>query len=449
MQTATDNLGIPPLAGLCSYEDAWRPGLSVDVTVSLLKRYNYVLRRLNEVAVAHIPSTPEWEVKCGLGLHAWLDTEHCTRIRERVAEMREPPLQLDDVPDERLEQLLEETLRAETTTELLVGIYAVVRPAVVDRMRQQLEAANPLFDHPTRRMLRLLLLEQDEMVAWGRTACAAVAEANHDEASAWEAHLRAFLDAAGGVGGDAPPSARGRLTPRWSGDRYEMRLEPKRDSRFVDPYNEYAEMYECYRDKDRPLDERSLALVYMRLREMDVPEYMAPIIVNSAGRDWSYTADLSRQLWDETRHAMMGEAALVREGIPFYAFPIPIVGSATLNLEFTPLEAHLLLWSIEQSLMPRKTGKRYEFDVASEYGDPFLAMMQDYDWADEVLHAQIGRRHLESQFGGVREQRAAAAELMDRWNEAMERMARELSTQSPWWPELLERVRANRSLAAR
>src|SRR5213075_3595374 len=99
-----------------------------------------------------IPRTPEWEVKCGLGLHTWLDTEHCTRLRERVAEMREPPLHLDDVPDPRLESVMEELLRAGTTSELLGGIYRVVRPAVVDAMHAHVLAANPLFDYPTRRM---------------------------------------------------------------------------------------------------------------------------------------------------------------------------------------------------------------------------------------------------------------------------------------------------------
>src|SRR6266576_2981398 len=53
-----DNRGIPPLAGICSYEEAARPGLSVDETVVRLKRYNYVLRRLQEIGAAHLPSTP-------------------------------------------------------------------------------------------------------------------------------------------------------------------------------------------------------------------------------------------------------------------------------------------------------------------------------------------------------------------------------------------------------
>ena len=125
---------------------------------------------------------------------------------------------------------------------------------------------------------------------------------------------------------------------------------------------------------------------------MDVPEWMAPIIYAAEHKPWEYHRDLGRQLWDETRHAMMGETALHAAGVPFYDYPIDMAASASLNTEFTPLEAHLLLWHVEQSLMPRETGKRFEWTVAQLGADPFFTTLQDYDWADEVLHAQIGRR---------------------------------------------------------
>lgn len=61
-----DNLGIPPLAGLCSYAEACRVGYSVEQSVELLKRYNYVEAQLNTILAAHLPRTPEWEVKCAM-----------------------------------------------------------------------------------------------------------------------------------------------------------------------------------------------------------------------------------------------------------------------------------------------------------------------------------------------------------------------------------------------
>ena len=100
--------------------------------------------------------------------------------------------------------------------------------------------------------------------------------------------------------------------------------------------------------------------------------------------------DMSRQLWDEARHAMMGEVGFVALGLDWRKRCTPTQLVAGLNTEWTPLERHAVLYFIEQGLMP-KTGKRYEWEVAKEPVLPLMATIQDYDWADEVLHAQLGR----------------------------------------------------------
>jgi hypothetical protein len=447
-RVSIDNLGIPPLAGVCAYDRAAQPGLAVDQTVGLLKRYNYVARRLHETATAHLAAAPEWEVKCALGLHQWLDAEHCSGLRARVAEMREPPLQLDDVPDDRLRAALEELLRATGSAELLTGIYGVVRPALLAAIRAHLAAMNPLFDHPTHRLLRQIEREQEEMIAWGDAARAALtgeAEASA-AAAAFTKHLEQYLAAAGGVAGDEPAYAAELPPSRWDGSDYEMDAEPRRDARFSDPFNCSARIDDYYADESRPADERAYALVHKRLREMDVPEWMAPILFRTRGRPWDYYRELGRQLWDETRHAMMGEVALHAAGVPFYSYPIDMAASASLNREFTPLEAHILLWDIEQGLMPRESGKRWEWTIAGLDGDPLLVALQDYDWADEVLHAQIGRRWLRAEHGTAAERKAAAEALWARWNPALERYSR-ASAQEEWWEVFLARARAGRAAA--
>src|SRR5919199_3701371 len=107
--------GVPELAGLSTYEDAARVGYSVDENVRALTRLHWVARRLMEIAIAHLPATPEWEVKCGLALHQWQDAEHAEALRRRVGEMRSPPPRLDAPPDDALHAFLEEVLRARDT----------------------------------------------------------------------------------------------------------------------------------------------------------------------------------------------------------------------------------------------------------------------------------------------------------------------------------------------
>jgi hypothetical protein len=144
-------------------------------------------------------------------------------------------------------------------------------------------------------------------------------------------------------------------------------------------------------DAGMPVKAKPLMLYYKRLREIDVPEVIASILAETPGQPWEYTVDLTRQLWDEARHAMMGEIGFWRAGIAWEEFvPINFTWSLALNTQLTPLERHAVLYYIEQGLMP-KTGKRFEWEVGLESGDAFSALAQDYDWADEVLHARIGR----------------------------------------------------------
>jgi hypothetical protein len=75
--SAIPTLGIPELAGVTTYAAAARVGFSVEENVRRLLRFYWVERRLMLAAVAHIPATPEWEVKCALSwrcaipLHGW------------------------------------------------------------------------------------------------------------------------------------------------------------------------------------------------------------------------------------------------------------------------------------------------------------------------------------------------------------------------------------------
>jgi hypothetical protein len=132
-------------------------------------------------------------------------------------------------------------------------------------------------------------------------------------------------------------------------------------------------------------------MLYKRLREIDVPEMMASILLQTPGKPWKYYVDMSRQLWDEARHSLLGEVGFVQLGIDWTKIPINYTWSLNLNTQLKPWERHAVLFFIEQGLMPR-TGKRFEWEVAQHSGIPLATVIQDFDWADEVLHAQMVRQ---------------------------------------------------------
>jgi hypothetical protein len=98
--------------------------------------------------------------------------------------------------------------------------------------------------------------------------------------------------------------------------------------------------------------------------------------------------------------------------------------------------------------MPGGSGKRFEYETAVAAGDRLSALFHDYDWADEVLHAHIGRSWL----------RAAGLytpDVLEHGRAIHERTWKELdryreSGDSPdWWFDFVEEVLGQPSAVTR
>lgn len=434
---------IPELAGVASYTEAARVGYSVDENVARLLRYHWTERRLMAVLVAHLTAEPVWEVKCALALHQWQCAEHVSALRARIAEMRHPVPPLDAAPDIALDRLLGELLHSVNTAELLAGVYDVAFPALAEAYRAHLAHTNLLVDHPTCRVLRTALAETDDAIAWGRKALQVVRDADPEArpaADAWTAHLHGLLDAAGGIAGDQPRAQVATPGSLRSSRPFTPDFHPRRDERFGGSYNFEFPPHVVYNAAGVADDERNLALLCKRALEMDVPEMMASFITERADQPWEFHRDYSRQLWDEARHAMMGTVALEARGVDWKRdLPLNVSFALRLNIHATPLERQVILYAIEQSLMPAETGKRFEYETARAARDELSAHFHDYDWADEVLHAQIGRRMLRRD-GITREDAIERAATIHAKTWAALDQYRALAPQLNWWPEFVRRV---------
>lgn len=431
---------IPPLGGVCTYEEAFRVGYSVDYNVALLKRYNYIKARLMDVIAHHMNRTPEWEVKGALSFHIWLDTEHGTVIRKRVSEMREPPLHLDKVPDERLKTFMDEVLYAKNTVELVAGLYGVVRPALLSALKKHIAKTNPLVDQPTCRMLEMIILEEEKMLKWGQAALEALTDEaiSSKAAEDWKKHLQAYLNAAGGIRGDESERITKNLPSKRADQPFKLELVPQRDERFKDIWNNLDQTDQVYKDEKRDPKERVWALLFKRLREMDVPEMMCSILVQTKGKPWEYYHDMCRQIWDEVRHSMMGEVGFVAKGVDWTKLPIRINWSYELNTLLSPLERHAILYDIEFGLMPGDIGKKFEWETVKKSGYELATTFHDHDWADEVLHAQIGRKWLVSEM----EDHKQALQLAQQAYKKLEQTRPVYKIEKEnWWHEFYESIK--------
>jgi hypothetical protein len=241
------------------------------------------------------------------------------------------------------------------------------------------------------------------------------------------------LAAAGGLDGTA---ACGLATPprihsaaAWAYDPV-----PRRDERFTDLFNQGVNAEAFLYDEAYPAKAKALMMLFKRLREIDVPEMMASILTETTDRPWGFTRDMTRQLWDEARHAMLGEVGFAALGVDWTQARVTHNWSLRLNTECTPRERHAVLYFIEQGLMTR-TGKRYEWEVATDSGLPLMATIQDYDWADEVLHAAIGRDWYVPAFASLREALdygdACWTRILSNWQTVKDQG---LTDHANWWP---------------
>ena len=429
---------LPALAGICSMDEAMKAGLSVEACVTRLKRFHYALKRLHEIFTSRLTAEPIYELKMAFSLHAHLCAEHATALRKRVGEMREPPLGLEQIPHEALAIFFDELLGAPTTEELILGIYGKAIPALRSGFQKHIDDTNWLVDHPSLRLCRFALLEIDQMIDYGAAAIASLIQEPHQAAARdWLALLDNCLAAACGLDGTEPGSKTAVIQCKHSAHPYQYDSVPRRDERFPDPYNMGVNAEVFLYDNQFPPEPKTLMMFYKRLREIDVPEMMASIIVETPDKPWGYYQDMTRQLWDEARHAMMGEVGFAQLDVDWGKnVMVNFTWSLALNTQLKPIERHAVLYFIEQGLMP-KTGKRFEWEVGQASGNALSALFQDYDWADEVLHARIGREWYLCNFKNAQEGVRYGDECWSRvlvgWKSWRDQG---LTQHRNWWPEV-------------
>ena len=428
--------GLTPLAGLLTMRDATTTGLTVTESVDRLKRIHWSLKRLHYAFVARIPSMPIYELKMAFSLHAHYCAEHVGEFAKRVREMRQPPHGLEVSPDLMLDIFLDEVLAAPSTEALLLGLYGNALPAVIRALEHLIADTNRLFDHPTYRICRFALLELQDAQSYGTEAiCCLIKDEDRVDLQGWLSALDRMLASAGDLDGRSAKS--GEIVERhFSATPFRYDPIPRRDDRFKDPYNMGVNAEAMLFDPEIEPLPKTIMLYFKRMREIDVPEMMSSILTEVNGKPWEYYRDMTRQLWDEARHAMMGEVGFVSIGVDWTTIPFNFTWSLGLNTMLSAKERHAVLFTIEQGLMPKKIGKEYEWTVGVATADPLTALIQDYDWADEVLHARIGKDWIVPEIGT----QVQAMEFGDHaWSKILVDWKRwkdeGLTDHRNWWPE--------------
>ena len=379
--------------------DVKRPGLSVGSATERLLCLAYVEKRLMFLCAAKMISAPERDLKLLLGRLQYNAASRCHSLRNRLREMRTAKVRIDGVPNETLAILLDEALDGDDSREV-ARIVWWIHQELLARYEDYLATTNPLADAPTCELIETFLLRLRAAVA---CLCAHLDQLGVPQPErSLSPRLRQLVDAAGGVDGS---KGRGEIvTLEKSTEPFAVPRKPGRD----------AGLNRVWDYVKPPMENIADHFAYMlgiRLSEINVAEGLAVVLCETKEMPWEFYWDISRHLWDEVRHSMMGEAAIeatfgtvsaipMREYESVYCMEAPALEQyATLGLE------------IEGAQMKYPIGKRGEWEFCRDAAKhPLMTTFQDFDWADEVLHVNIAKRQLNEWFRNGTRQLSALAE---------------------------------------
>jgi hypothetical protein len=369
-------------------------GFSVAETADRLRRLAYTERRLMLLLATRIVSIADRDIKALLARVQYEHAQHVDGFRGRVLELRTNKSKLEGAPDHALAILFDEAEHLPGVYPFMAALTRVLEPALVAAYEAYVTTANELADYASVRLLRQALADAAEHALLLGSALSRLAPDQEDETLAvlWARKLRAYLDAAGGLDGSAN---RGEQRPRESSQHpYAITHALTRDTALPRVWDYQAPPLA---DVDRHLD----YMMGLRLSEINVAEGLAIVLYETPDMPWSFYLDISRHLWDEMRHSLFGEAGIEATYGDRAAIPIRDY-EGVFAMEAPPLEQYAVLGlEVEGKNMKYPPGKRQEWEFARDMArHPLMATMQDFDWADEVVHVNIARRQLDGWFEG-------------------------------------------------
>ncbi len=124
------------------------------------------------------------------------------------------------------------------------------------------------------------------------------------------------------------------------------------------------------------------------LQEVQAADSCASLLFDAPDMPWDFFLDLSRHMWDESRHAMFGESKLAELSISAAAAGLS-TKAYTMRQTLSPLDRYAALSTQEADAFP---GKHQGLKDAVAHDDALSAKAWSYDIADETQHLRYGTK---------------------------------------------------------
>lgn len=355
-------------------------GLSVSESAALLRRYIFIEQQCVRICASWILEAPRYEDKYVLGYHLWDHAEHVQWMRERLHELRGGHAEADIAP--ALKTLLDESIHARDITQLIGGLYLVLKRSLLHTYRQHIRSADAAANASEIRILQRIIPSLEEHIRWAEEMFQRE-PGNRTAVTAWQQYIEALLARAGGIQGFQSISSTASVD-RPHAHVHRRPAELKFDARIA------RKPLVRYEDRESMPHEQSVKEQFaVFFNEMWAVGLLASVIVDSweAGCPWEFFYDMAHHCWDELRHSQFGAIRLKELGeepnrVDTFFFD---------QSQSWPF-LHRLVYltrDLEVFFMKRKSPRVQKYRQA---GDGRSVVFADADWSDEINHVRYGTK---------------------------------------------------------
>ncbi len=452
--------------------------------VDLLNDWQYLEKATHRLICGWGRAIAPWADKSAIHRHVWDQAECVRRLRERVAQF--PGGKPDAPVSSRLEHVANTVLLATNHNDALDGIYEILLKALLTAYGEYSTHAHPVHDAPTVALLHEINQIKSQEFLWYRDYRR---RHPHPTTTAYREAVERAIAECGGFHA-ALPLAAGDAGAQPAGTRTDFKY-PRFSARDVPIRPKYDFMEYVRVDFPTSIEARRLFWAYGYMMEKNLPDDQLLWIYDGHYLPWEWHHDISRHLWDESRHGDSGYSRMRDFGIDFAdtGFPgydqghrIPVLEAAakahgiTLDEAFRdyakyldPLkcDTHFTRAQMYEHIfmigLVAETGhfivKQEGYQDFKEGHDLESAEMMLFDIIDETAHVQYAHKWLPllAEFAGIdntnyRERGAQVrAEYQKKHDDVSAELARKLIRQPghapfDFYQDLLGRIRRAKPL---
>lgn len=359
-------------------------------TVARLSDWEYLERAIHRLLAAWGRNFCDWDDKTALHRHIWEQAECVRRLRDRLTQFPGSTNNLDVAVSSKLEMLGNAVLCAPSFEDAIDGIYQQLTGALVKSYLDYAQAAHPIHDAPTIAMLHEIVGIKEQQRLWLRQYRR---RHKHKKNAAYRARIEQALADCDHLA-HALPVENDVAQPVGVNTDFRLPAVAARPAN-VQPKHDFMAFIDA--DFSGSIETRRLFWAYAYMLEQSLADDQLHWIYDGHWMPWEFLQDVSRHLWDESRHGDSGHSRLLDFGITMQQIGFPHTTPQGDN-RAEPMSREQLYERVFFIGMVAETGhfvvKREAYDDFKAGGDLESAEMMLFDIIDESTHVQYAHKWL-------------------------------------------------------